>query len=498
MIKVFSRSAVRKSDAEKISSGTPGKELMRRAAEGIADHITKGGKVAVVCGKGNNGGDGFALALILSERGSDCTVFTLSDVFSPDGEFYYKKCAGKGVKIEAFCENTDLSSFDTVVDCIYGTGFKGALTGVPKIAALKMNNSGKRIISADINSGLDPDSGISDLCVVSDLTVSIGFYKPGHFLGMAKDVIKNKVNVDIGLEPPDNPYGVYEKADAAKALKKRPAFCNKSDFGYIAIVGGCRRYGGAVKLACMANAAMRSGAGVVKAAVPDVIAAGLSSRVIESTVFPLSSENGYIAFSEDEIKELIRGVKVVAFGMGAGQSEGVKRTLIYLLENFTGTLVIDADGLNALSRMGADRLKTAKCKTVLTPHVKEFSRLTGKEINGILSDPISAAKDFAKEYGSVVLLKGTATVVTDGDTVNIADTGCSGMATAGSGDVLSGITAALCGYNEDILTAVTAAAYINGRAGELAEKKTNCVSMIASDTVSCIPEAITELLNTGE
>ena len=91
MIKVFSRSAVRKSDAEKISSGTPGKELMRRAAEGIADHITKGGKVAVVCGKGNNGGDGFALALILSERGSDCTVFTLSDVFSPDGEFYYKK-----------------------------------------------------------------------------------------------------------------------------------------------------------------------------------------------------------------------------------------------------------------------------------------------------------------------------------------------------------------------------------------------------------------------
>ena len=143
------------------------------------------------------------------------------------------------------------------------------------------------MISADINSGLDSDSGLAELCVKSDLTVSIGFFKPGHFLGMAKDCMKSKVNVDIGLEAVGTPYGVLEKADAAKALHRRPAFCNKSDFGYIAIVGGCRRYGGAVKLACMANAAMRSGAGVVKAAAPDFIADRLSSRVLESTVFPL-------------------------------------------------------------------------------------------------------------------------------------------------------------------------------------------------------------------
>ncbi len=498
MIRVLSRAGVRKSDAEKIASGTPGTALMRRAAEGIASYIGQNEKTAVVCGRGNNGGDGYALAEILADRGTECAVFALSEDLSPDGAYYYKRCAEKGVKIGLFTENTDLSPFHTVVDCIFGTGFRGAPAGLSKTAIEKINASGRRVISADINSGLDSDSGLAKLCVISDLTVSIGFYKPGHFLGMAKDCIKSKVNVDIGLEASDRPYGVLEKADAAKALHKRPAFCNKSDFGYIAIVGGSRRYGGAVKLACMANAAMRSGAGVVKAAVPDFMADRLSARTLECTVFPLSSDNGYIAFNEEEIKELIRGVKVIAFGMGAGQGEGVGQTLRYLLGNFEGTLIIDADGLNALSRAGAGLLKTAKCRTVLTPHVKEFSRLTGKEISEILSDPISAAKDFAKEYGAVVLLKGTATVITDGHAVNISDTGCPGMATAGSGDVLSGITAALCACNTDTLTAVSAAAYINGAAGEAAEKKTNSISMIASDTVSCIPQIITELLKYGE
>ena len=494
MITVLSKKSVRESDAAKIASGTPGVELMKRAAEGIAKYVDITKKTAIVCGPGNNGGDGHALAEILCGKGVDCTVFLLSDKFSPDGKYYSDRCAEKGVKTEYCGENTDFSGFDTVVDCIFGTGFKGAPHGTAKTVIEKINESGKYVISADINSGLDSDSGLCDVCVISDLTVSIGFFKPGHFLGMAKDKIKRKVNVDIGLDAGGTICGVLEKEDAAKAVPQRPAYCNKSDFGYIALIGGSKRYGGALKLACMANAAMRSGAGVVKAAAPDFLADRLSGKVLESTVFPLSSDGECIAFNETEIKELIQGVRSVAFGMGAGRGKGVADTLCYLLENFTGTLIIDADGLNALSRVGAEKLKTAKCKTVLTPHVKEFSRLTGLQIGEILSDPIRHAFDFAKEYASVVLLKGTATVITDGKTVYITDTGCPGMATAGSGDVLSGITAALCGYNKDALTAA-AAAYINGMAGELAQKKTNCISMIASDTVSSIPDAITKLLN---
>ena len=498
MITVLSKAAVRQSDADKIKSGTPGAVLMKRAADGIVSYIDKTKKIAIVCGPGNNGGDGYALAEILHGNGSECTLFLLCEKFSSDGKYYFDRCVKAGIKTGYCDENTDFSAYDIIIDCIFGTGFKGAPQGEARAVIEKINQSGKYVISADMNSGLDSDSGLCDICVVSDLTVSIGFYKPGHFLGMAKDKMKKKTNVGIGLDLQGEIYGVFEKADAAGAVLPRPSFCNKSDFGYIALIGGSRRYGGAVKLACMANAAMRSGAGVVKTAVPDFLADKLSEKTLESTVFPLCSDGGCMALNEEEIKELIKGVKAAAFGMGAGSGKGVEDILCFLLDGFTGTLIIDADGLNALSRTGVSRLKTAKCKTVLTPHVREFSRLSGLQISEILSDPIRRAADFAKEYKTVVLLKGTATVITDGQTVNITDTGCPGMATAGSGDVLSGITAALCGYNEDTLLAATAAAYINGRAGELAQKKTNCVSMIASDTVSCIPDAVSELLEYNE
>ena len=498
MITVLSKAAVRQSDADKIKSGTPGAVLMKRAADGIARYIDKEKKTAIVCGPGNNGGDGYALAEILHENGSECALFLLCEKFSSDGKYYFDRCVKAGIKTGYCGENTDFSAYDLIVDCIFGTGFKGSPQGTARAVIEKINLSGKYVISADINSGLDSDSGLCDICVISDLTVSIGYFKPGHFLGMAKDKIKSKVNIDIGLDGHGAFCRVIEEADAARAVLPRPAYCNKSDFGYIAIIGGSKRYGGAVKLACMANAAMRSGAGVVKAAAPDFMADKLSARVLESTVFPLSSDGNCIELNEEEIKELIKGVRVVAFGMGAGSGKGIGETLCFLLDNFTGTLIIDADGLNALSRIGAAKLKTARCKTVITPHVKEFSRLTGLQISEILSDPIRHVFDFAKEYGAVVLLKGTATVITDGKTVNITDTGCPGMATAGSGDVLSGVIAALCGYNEDTFLAVSAAAYINGMAGEIAEKKTNCISMIASDTVSGIPDAITKLLNERE
>ena len=291
---------------------------------------------------------------------------------------------------------------------------------------------------------------MAELCVRSDLTVSVGCFKPGHFLNMAKDKMKRKVNVDIGLDLKGDFIGVLQDPDAAKALSLRPEFSNKSDYGYIAIVGGSRRYGGAVKLSCMANAAMRSGAGVVKAAVPDFLCSSLSKRTLESTVFPLCSDGDCMAFCEDRIKELISGVKAVAFGMGAGSGAGVYKTLEYIIKNFKGTLIIDADGLNALSRYGADLFKSAACGIIITPHPKEFSRLTGKDVKEIVADPVNSAVCFAKEYGVTVLLKGTATVITDGKTVNISDKGTSGMATAGSGDVLSGIIAALCGYNGDL------------------------------------------------
>ena len=179
--------------------------------------------------------------------------------------------------------------------------------------------------------------------------------------------------------------------------------------------------------------------------------------------------------------------------MGIGTGDGAFRTLEYLLVHFTGTLIVDADGLTLLSRMSPDSIIRASCTLILTPHLKEFSRLSGMAIDEILLDPIASAETYAKENNVILLLKGPSTIITDGNRTFITDTGCPGMATAGSGDVLSGILAAVSAFVRDPLAAAAAAAYINGKAGELAQNRMGSVSMTAGDTVASIPEIIRAL-----
>ena len=240
----------------------------------------------------------------------------------------------------------------------------------------------------------------------------------------------------------------------------------------------------------MANAAMRAGAGVVKLAVPDVIFTTVAPMVLESTMYPLSDDGNEMVFAEKEIAELVSNVKTVAFGMGIGTGEGAGKALEYLLEHYAGRLVVDADGLTLLSRMDQDRIRNVACTLVLTPHIKEFSRLTGLSTEEILNSPITAAEAYAKKNKVILLLKGPATIITDGETTYLTDTGCAGMATAGSGDVLSGILAAVLGYAADPLLGTAAAAWINGKAGEAAQRKYGSISMVAGDTVASIPEAV--------
>ena len=352
------------------------------------------------------------------------------------------------------------------------------------------------MVSADINSGLNGDTGMAECCVRSDLTVSVGGYKPGHFLNMAKDVMKETANCDIGIEPVDEPYRLIEDEDVAAIIGKRNNYSNKGTYGYTALIGGSTRYSGAIRLAYLANASMRSGAGVVKVALPSSIVHDVAPHILESTLFPLSD-----TYVSGEIDELISNVKTVAFGMGIGTGDVGAKILDHLLDKFTGKLIVDADGLTILSQMDKEKIRNAACEVILTPHIKEFSRLTGKDIPQILEDPIKNAKDYAKDTGTVVLLKGPSTIVTDGDKVYLTNRGCAGMATAGSGDVLSGILAAICAFgkaeaadgSKDRCLPVIAAAYLNGAAGEIAEKRMGAVSMIASDTVAAIPEVIKEL-----
>ena len=191
---------MRKSDAYTIAHHTSGRELMWRAANGVYQSLDWTGKtVAIVAGSGNNGGDGYALAAILADAGVMPRVYRTSGKFSDDGAYYYNMAKEKGVTVSDFTGDKDFESVDILVDCILGTGFTGVPRGIPATAIRAINASGAFVVSVDINSGLNGDTGEAELAVRSDLTVSIGFYKTGHFLGRAPELIGELVNVDIGI-----------------------------------------------------------------------------------------------------------------------------------------------------------------------------------------------------------------------------------------------------------------------------------------------------------
>ena len=284
-----------------------------------------------------------------------------------------------------------------------------------------------------------------------------------------------------------------ETKDIKNKFIQRPKDTNKGDYGYVGIMGGSLEYSGAIKLANLSASSMRAGCGVVRLIVPEGIAKAIAPFLLEQTIFPMNDNANKMVFSEKQINEALAKLRALAIGMGLGQGKEYEKILEYILGNYNIPVVIDADGLNTISKMNMDILKSTKCKVILTPHLKEFERLSKIKIEDIEKDEITIAKDFAKKYDVILLLKGPTTIVTDGEKVYLVKGGCPGMATAGSGDVLSGILVGLLGYNKpDILTVATGA-YLNGIAGEIAQEKYTDISMIASDTVKCLPEAIKEI-----
>ena len=199
-VKMVSVDLMRRSDAWTIAHLVTSRELMYRAGRGIFEAADWKAPVAVVCGKGNNAGDGYAVAKLLQDAGIPCRLILLSDKFSEDGRYYYDQAAAAGVPEERYSADTDLSEYASILDCILGTGFRGSVREPIREVIEKINASGAYVVSADINSGLNGDTGTGDLYVRSDLTVSIGTYKFGHFRGEADRAMKEKVNVDIGIK----------------------------------------------------------------------------------------------------------------------------------------------------------------------------------------------------------------------------------------------------------------------------------------------------------
>lgn len=484
---------MRMSDAIAISSFVPGMELMRRAGEGIFRAAEWKPPVAVVCGTGNNAGDGYVSAMMMQDAGIPCELFLQEKKFTPDGKFWFSCCEAKQIPVRMWAETETLEGYGTVLDCIFGTGFHGKAEGDAARMIRMINTSGAYVVSADINSGLNGDNGMAEEAVRSSLTVCIGSWQPGHFLNMAGDLIGEKVCVDIGIPPKGRGMKLLEAEDVAELFPPRKHFSHKGDYGTIALIGGSLRYSGAVRLAALANAGMRSGAGIVRLCAPRSLCEKMIPDVLEATLFPLDEAEGQILFREETFREALRGTRTAAFGMGAGNTEETGKAVRFLLREYEGILILDADGLNALAGMNCEGLDTAKGRVVLTPHPGEFSRLSGKSMEKIRNNPIPLAEEFARKHRTTVLLKGPATIITDGTQTILTDRGAPGMATGGSGDVLSGILAAVAAVHpEDPVLAAAAAAWINGRAGEIAQQRMGDISMTAGDTAAAIPEVFKE------
>ena len=262
--------------------------------------------------------------------------------------------------------------------------------------------------------------------------------------------------------------------EVKRILKERKDNCNKGDFGKIGLFGGSLNYSGAIRIANLACASMRSGAGIVRIITDKDTAKIIAQKILEATLWPL----------EDNLIEAIKDLDVLVIGMGLLENIENQKNLKIILENYHKKLVIDAGALNILAN-NMNLLRETDAQIVLTPHIKEFSRLTKIEISELLRSPI-------------ILLKGSKTIVTNGNETILIDFPVPGLATAGSGDVLSGILGAILGYNDYNVKTIATAAYLNALSGKIAMGKYCDIAMIASDTISCIPRAIKEIRSKGD
>ncbi|MDE7191194.1 MAG: NAD(P)H-hydrate dehydratase [Clostridia bacterium] len=424
-------------DSRTIDGGVPSTELMRRVAQAVYDSRVWQGNIAIICGKGNNGGDGLALACIMADNGIFPKVYLLGDM-SKDGRYYYDILQSKGYeRIYPICECD--YDFDLIVDCIFGTGFNGQPRRQYAEVIDKINASRAYKISVDIPSGLDGDSGRYVTCVKADETITVQFAKTGLYLNDGKDMTGKLSVIDVGIGLYVDGANIVEEQDVAALFPKRKRNTHKGTFGKSAILGGCGNYLGAVKLANMGLCALRSGGGLNVIIVPQRHVDNILGSVLESTVIGIADDCGYFVFDSQEIDKAMQGVDSLAIGMGMGNRYGENAKIIeHIVANHQIKVVIDADGLNSLAT-NVKMLKCAKAQIILTPHVKEMSRLCGKSVEEILDDPIGIAKSFAKEYKVTVLLKGASSVITDGSEVYLIVNGGAELSKGGSGDALSGV-----------------------------------------------------------
>jgi NAD(P)H-hydrate epimerase len=485
-------------------------EIIHRIHHAQSDRkhsVVSGSKtVFIFCGKGNNGGDGFVVARLLGKKNFAVTVVLIeSDKdLSADARANYERIQDHSAdRIEitgfgAFLKRKK-KKCDVIVDAMLGTSFRGELKGDYRKAVEWCNKRASLKIAVDIPTGLDGETGqVLSSAFRADVTVTISNPKIGFYRGRAKEFTGEVVVADIGI-PRKAITNVntmlVESADVQKTFPRRAINSHKHSVGKIFAIAGSKSMMGAALLC--SQSAMRSGAGQVILAIPDTEYPAIAKRTLE--VMPLglpATRQGSIAFSAiEEMKQRIGWSNVVLLGCGMSRNAETQEVVREVIRTCSRSLVIDADGLNALTGH-LDILKKRRTKNVvLTPHRGEFSRMVGMAPDMIEENIFSIASDFAKKFNVVLVVKGAPTFVAHSNgKIFVNSTGNPGMSTAGSGDVLAGIIASFIGQGNSALDASVNGVYIHGRAGDLAAEKNGIHGMIASDMIHYLPAAIQGIL----
>ncbi len=479
MRRILTVAEMRESDRYTIDRlGIPEDELIRRAGEALASAIEKkfrGGRILFVCGKGNNGKDGLAAADYLqSVHGFRVTVFRADE--SETGVF-------QGV-------------YDIIVDCLFGVGLNRPPEGKYRACIQAINHSGAYVIACDIASGLNADNGLPMECAVkAKMTVAMQELKYGHLLNDGMDYSGNTRAVDIGISQWGDQYGYcLDGEDVKEFFPDRKRNVHKGTFGKACLIGGSLPFSGAALLAESGLAALKTGTGYTNLAVPESLYSCYAGRTAECTLSVLPDDGKYLRFNAAALDLLCDRYQSIAVGMGMGVTEDTVKIISYLVSHFRGKLLIDADGLNALATCGADWSKNRVGEILLTPHVGEFARLTGRKTCDVIENGVEYAKEFAKRHGVTVLLKSCASVITDGVRICVNVEGSAGMAKGGSGDVLSGFLAGLAARGLSPFDAASVGSWIMGRAGKFAEEKLTVYAMTPSDVVREIGAVIRSVM----
>lgn len=480
--------------------GIPGILLMDNAAMAVKRHLDlEKDYFVVVCGTGNNGGDGMALALKLKNLNKEVDVFLVSEMKEPHGDakIFYDIIMKTGVSLETVSDADHLWSFiealkdaDVVIDALLGTGIEGDVSPLYSAVIESMNDFAPKIISVDIPSGLSADKGIPmPVAVFAARTVTFETIKKGLISYRALPYV-GKLEVEpIGI-PEElireevSPVYFTDQSEAKKMIPLREITGHKNHYGRVLVVAGSRGFTGAAMLS--SEAALATGSGLVTLCSYDETMEILVPRLTE-----------IMSLYEEDLEEGVRKADIVAFGPGLGNSKDTFQLLLRVIKTLQEegksdtTLVIDADGLNALEGR-TEILKPLCFNVVLTPHPGEMARLTGKTVKDVEENRLDTAKRFAEEHEVIVVLKGYHTVVTDGHTVHINSTGSSAMAQGGMGDVLTGIIASLCGQGLLPLEGAILGTYIHGCIGDqLALER---YSVKASEIIENIPFYMKKLL----